>query len=230
VIATGRKLVIGNLDEGARTEDTEVLGVWMMTSSLARRTGYRRVATRSRKSVPSVRDFPSLLFFVGENLRANSLPPFFSFTKFEVTDIEAINSPDQTLPSSTPSESLRRDERCPVCGGDNQCRMAKGHLYKGPCWCDEIIVPGHILRALAATHFEPACLCRGCLETAARLSLELNDSAAVAEQIRAVLLTSPPALKEEDYYLDENGNVVFTAAYHRNRGTCCGNGCRHCPY
>jgi len=32
-----------------------------------------------------------------------------------------------------------------------------------------------------------------------------------------------------DYYL-ENGAWVFTAAYHRKRGYCCGNVCRHCPY
>jgi hypothetical protein len=144
--------------------------------------------------------------------------------------MEAINSQDQTAISSAPSESLRRDEQCPVCGGDNQCRIAKGHLYKGPCWCDEIIVPSQILRALATARFDPACLCRGCLETAARLSLEVNDSAAAADQIRAMVASSQPALKEEDYCIDENGNVVFTAAYHLNRGTCCGNGCRHCPF
>lgn len=28
----------------------------------------------------------------------------------------------------------------------------------------------------------------------------------------------------------ENGLVVFTAAYHLARGSCCGSGCRHCPY
>ncbi|MBS1960933.1 MAG: hypothetical protein JST04_01865 [Bdellovibrionales bacterium] len=33
-----------------------------------------------------------------------------------------------------------------------------------------------------------------------------------------------------DYYLDENGLLVFTEAYHLARGTCCGSGCRHCPY
>ena len=26
------------------------------------------------------------------------------------------------------------------------------------------------------------------------------------------------------------GLFVFTAAYHRARGECCGSGCRHCPY
>ena len=40
---------------------------------------------------------------------------------------------------------------------------------------------------------------------------------------------TPPALTSEDYYL-ENGRVVFTAAYHLKRGSCCGSACRHCPY
>jgi uncharacterized protein DUF5522 len=32
-----------------------------------------------------------------------------------------------------------------------------------------------------------------------------------------------------DYYV-ENGFVVFTAHYLRNRSYCCESGCRHCPY
>jgi hypothetical protein len=31
------------------------------------------------------------------------------------------------------------------------------------------------------------------------------------------------------YYL-EKGKVVFTELYHKQRGYCCGNGCKHCPY
>lgn len=31
------------------------------------------------------------------------------------------------------------------------------------------------------------------------------------------------------YYLDGD-RVVFTALFHLQRGQCCGNGCRHCPY
>lgn len=38
-----------------------------------------------------------------------------------------------------------------------------------------------------------------------------------------------PPLAPEDYYL-ENGLLVFTAAWHLKRGSCCGNACRHCPY
>jgi hypothetical protein len=31
------------------------------------------------------------------------------------------------------------------------------------------------------------------------------------------------------YYL-EGERVIFTALFHSERGECCGNGCRHCPY
>ena len=34
----------------------------------------------------------------------------------------------------------------------------------------------------------------------------------------------------EDYYIDPNGLLVFTEKYLLERGFCCGNGCRHCPY
>ncbi|HWA93179.1 MAG TPA: DUF5522 domain-containing protein [Terracidiphilus sp.] len=40
---------------------------------------------------------------------------------------------------------------------------------------------------------------------------------------------APASLTPEDYYM-ENGLMVFTAAYHLKRGSCCGSGCRHCPY
>jgi hypothetical protein len=33
-----------------------------------------------------------------------------------------------------------------------------------------------------------------------------------------------------DYYFDESGYMVLTEKYHLNRGHCCGNGCRHCPF
>jgi hypothetical protein len=40
---------------------------------------------------------------------------------------------------------------------------------------------------------------------------------------------SNPPLEPEDYYF-EGDFLVFTAAYHLKRGSCCGSGCRHCPY
>jgi hypothetical protein len=33
-----------------------------------------------------------------------------------------------------------------------------------------------------------------------------------------------------DFYYNDNGFVVLTEKYHLEKGSCCGNGCRHCPY
>jgi 2-iminoacetate synthase ThiH len=38
-----------------------------------------------------------------------------------------------------------------------------------------------------------------------------------------------PTLEPEDYYM-KGSIMVFTAAYHLKRGTCCNSGCRHCPF
>ena len=35
---------------------------------------------------------------------------------------------------------------------------------------------------------------------------------------------------EREYYLDEKGNFVFTEHYLKKRSSCCGNGCKHCPF
>jgi hypothetical protein len=32
------------------------------------------------------------------------------------------------------------------------------------------------------------------------------------------------------HYYIENGKVVFTELYHKERGSCCGGKCRHCPF
>ena len=32
------------------------------------------------------------------------------------------------------------------------------------------------------------------------------------------------------YYMNEDGLIVLTERFHLERGYCCGNGCKHCPY
>lgn len=34
----------------------------------------------------------------------------------------------------------------------------------------------------------------------------------------------------QDYYINEQGLLVFTKEYHLKRGYCCKNGCLHCPW
>lgn len=33
-----------------------------------------------------------------------------------------------------------------------------------------------------------------------------------------------------DYYINSQGLYVFTEKYLKERGYCCKNGCKHCPY
>jgi len=40
---------------------------------------------------------------------------------------------------------------------------------------------------------------------------------------------APEPLRPEDFYMD-GLYLVFTAAYHLRRGSCCKSDCRHCPY
>jgi hypothetical protein len=40
----------------------------------------------------------------------------------------------------------------------------------------------------------------------------------------------PHWIEGKDYYVNEDGLVVFTANYLLARGYCCGSGCKHCPY
>ena len=39
-----------------------------------------------------------------------------------------------------------------------------------------------------------------------------------------------PKNLDPSYFYEENGRIVFTENYHTNRGYCCGNNCRHCPF
>ena len=51
----------------------------------------------------------------------------------------------------------------------------------------------------------------------------------VQEQIRKEPIDQRTKLQTEDFYY-EDGKMVMTKEYHLKRGTCCGNGCKHCPY
>jgi len=74
---------------------------------------------------------------------------------------------------------------------------------------------------LAEAHPVRACLCRECL-------VRFSESA--GDAVSRVDSPAPPPVAGQDYYLDEFGRMVFTAAYHLKRGHCCDSGCRHCPY
>ena len=88
-------------------------------------------------------------------------------------------------------------------------------------------MPTHVLRFLAEGSLASACLCRRCLTALARHARSSDDPVQILALVREEVTT--PA-NSTDFYHDEQGCVVFTAAYHLKRGHCCENGCRHCPY
>jgi len=55
-----------------------------------------------------------------------------------------------------------------------------------------------------------------------------NDRNTLAEAGASV--ANNISLREETDYYVENGLMVFTAHFLRQRGYCCESGCRHCPY
>jgi hypothetical protein len=43
-------------------------------------------------------------------------------------------------------------------------------------------------------------------------------------------MTEKSKIPGPDYYVTNEGYIVFTEAYHLKRGYCCQSGCKHCPY
>jgi Family of unknown function (DUF5522)/Cysteine-rich CWC len=102
--------------------------------------------------------------------------------------------------------------RCPLCGQSNDCRQCTSEVYKGPCWCMTMTIPDELLARVPAELKDKACICRACV---------MGWHEARKETQRVL---------PGDFYFDAGGLLVFTEAYHRRRGYCCGSGCRHCPY
>ena len=43
-------------------------------------------------------------------------------------------------------------------------------------------------------------------------------------------ITNDKSSENKFYYFSKEGLLVFTKEYHLNRGYCCNNLCKHCPY
>ena len=107
----------------------------------------------------------------------------------------------------------------------SQCHALLACSSDQHCWC--IALPN----ILPLTR-DNTCLCRSCLITKINTFLEqqyqiqpLTHLLALAAEYR-----SAPANIEGLDYTIEGGLYVFTRWSHLKRGTCCGNGCQHCPW
>jgi hypothetical protein len=50
-------------------------------------------------------------------------------------------------------------QRCPLCGSDNQCGVARG---RGTCWCFTRPIPDAVLEKVPPAARERACVCETC--------------------------------------------------------------------
>ncbi|WP_447642334.1 MULTISPECIES: cysteine-rich CWC family protein [Chitinophagaceae] len=86
------------------------------------------------------------------------------------------------------------------------------------CQCN-IALSTQTLQFLRKTQY--GCLCKDCL-------VELNDFVEKAQVY--CFPTEKEVFVEGLHYYKEGNYWVFTELYHYLRGSCCGNGCRHCVY
>ena len=57
----------------------------------------------------------------------------------------------------------------------------------------------------------------------------MNDDSPSPQRAKGEPLLPAKPLPPEHFYM-EGSYLVFTAAYHLQRGYCCNSDCRHCPY
>ena len=80
--------------------------------------------------------------------------------------------------------------------------------------------------------FSRDCRCPDCLARAIGRLIEerlASISHAEALQLATSQPTSPRLIEHIDYTL-EDGKYIFSKWFLIKQGTCCGNGCRNCPY
>ncbi len=113
-------------------------------------------------------------------------------------------------------------QECSDCGVGFNCSSDQENKT---CWC--IAFP-----AIMPAEFEQNCRCPSCLAKAMADKIELaiqtqtlDEMLALARQYRG-----QTGLLEHVDYTIEAPDYVFSKWYHLKRGSCCGNGCRNCPY
>lgn len=121
--------------------------------------------------------------------------------------------------------------RCAVCQAEFGCGVpaqgiaAESTAGEASCWCQSY-------PAVLPLDNVQDCYCPTCLAKVIAQYIET----AIAEKSHAEMLEMARPYRHQTSWVEhidytvENGQYVFTHWYHLKRGTCCSNGCRHCPY
>jgi hypothetical protein len=109
---------------------------------------------------------------------------------------------------------------CSECGTLFSCGCGVG-----ACWCYDY-------PAILPVDFARGCRCAQCLAKAIGRKIGERLAGLPVGEALELARQQPPTgrlLDHIDYTL-EKGNYVYSRWYLLKRGTCCGNGCRNCPY
>ncbi|MBK9154307.1 MAG: hypothetical protein IPM25_08840 [Chloracidobacterium sp.] len=113
---------------------------------------------------------------------------------------------------------------CSLCGESFDCGADSPGTA---CWCADF-------PPIMQPDPEVDCRCPKCLKAAIVEKIEEYTASITPETAHASIArkyASDAKLVEDiDYYVNEDGLLVFTKWYLLKRGFCCKNGCRHCPY
>lgn len=128
------------------------------------------------------------------------------------------------MPTEHPlkTEISPQNKLCPECGAILVC----GPTPVGEsCWC--LAYP-----AVMAADLKQDCLCVACLSKA--IQEKVTEFIRTSSQQEAIAIArnyrgNDKLIPGIDYSI-ENNKHVFTQWYHLKRGSCCGNGCKNCPY
>ena len=127
-----------------------------------------------------------------------------------------------TIPSaaSEPVTPMTSSLSCSECGAPFSCGCAPS-----TCWCNDY-------PAIMPVDFARNCRCPQCLAKAiGALLTERLAGLPVVEALQLAQQQSPAArLIEHIDYTREQGFFVYSRWFLLKRGTCCGHGCRNCPY
>lgn len=110
---------------------------------------------------------------------------------------------------------ISTDKICPRCTTTFFCNASD----IANCGCRTVQLQQTTLEFLSKTNYD--CLCPTCLYEINQIVLQAQNTP---------FPDTPEDFKDGTHYYMEGGNFVFTELYHVQRGYCCGNGCRHCPY
>ena len=120
------------------------------------------------------------------------------------------------------SSQLAKNKTCPSCGKALTCSALDP---KQDCWCMQI-------PAILPPEPRKDCLCPTCLAKAVAQHITLSQK---SKSLTEMIELARPYRDDNDMhehldYTMENGMQVFRSWVHLKRGSCCGNGCRNCPY